>query len=192
MSDSSTIDLLRGANLYLVGMMGAGKSSLGKLMAEKFGYRFFDTDDLIEQATHQTIPEIFASAGEAEFRAIERQVLSQLSPYTRLVIATGGGIVLDSENWWHLRQGVVVWVDVPIDELQRRLAGDTHRPLLQRIDWPQHLANLLAQRRQRYAEADIHFTVAAGESIEDSGDRLITLLKSRILPPSSSSATRHS
>jgi shikimate kinase len=187
MSDSSTLDLLRGVNLYLIGMMGAGKSTIGQVMAKKLGYRFFDTDTLIEQATHQTIPEIFATAGEAEFRAIESQVLSQLSPYTRLVISTGGGIVLNQQNWWHLRQGVVVWVDVPVAALVQRLQGDASRPLLQRSDWPQHLAQLLADRRSRYAEADIQLSVLAGEPNEAICDRLIRRLQDRILPPPSSS-----
>lgn len=185
MSDSSAVDLLRGANLYLIGMMGAGKSTLGQVMAEKLGYRFCDTDTVIEQAAQQPIPEIFASAGEAEFRALESQVLSQLSPYMRLVIATGGGIVLNQENWWHLRQGVVVWIDVPVEELVRRLQGDTSRPLLQRPDWPTHLANLLNDRQARYDQADIHLTVQSGETTADISDRLVDRLRDRILPPSS-------
>lgn len=188
MSDSSSIDLLRGANLYLIGMMGAGKSSIGQIMAERMGYRFFDTDTLIEQATHQTIPQIFAALGEGEFRTIERQVLSQLSPYTRLVIATGGGIVLNQENWWHLRQGVVVWIDVPIRELVNRLQGDENRPLLQRADWQQHVETLMGDRRPRYAQADIHLTVTPGETPEEVCDRLLALLDERILPPPSTSA----
>jgi len=185
MSDSSAIDLLRGANLYLVGMMGVGKSTIGQLMAVRLGYRFCDTDTVIEQAAQQPIPEIFATAGEAAFRTLESQVLSQLSPYTRMVIATGGGIVLDQENWWHLRQGVVVWLDVPVGELVKRLQGDEHRPLLQRPDWQQHLANLLSDRRQRYAQADIHLTVRAGETPDEIGDRLVERLRDRILPPPS-------
>lgn len=186
MSDSSAIDLLRGANLYLIGMMGAGKSTIGHMMATRLGYRFCDTDTVIEQAAQQTIPEIFAAAGEAEFRALESQVLSQLSPYTRLVIATGGGIVLDRENWWHLRQGVVVWIDVPVAELVRRLQGDASRPLLQRPDWPSHLASLLSDRHARYAQADIHLTVTPGETTEAICDRLVERLRDRILPPPSS------
>ncbi len=175
-------DLLRGVNLYLIGMMGAGKSTLGEAMAARLGYRFLDTDRLIEQATQQTISDIFAAVGEDEFRAIESQVLSQVSPYTRLVVATGGGIVLRQENWWHLRQGLVVWVDVPVAELQRRLAIDDQRPLLQRPDWQTHLETLLRDRRDRYAEADIHLSVAVGEAPQASCDRLFALLRDRILP----------
>jgi shikimate kinase len=166
-------------------MMGAGKSTLGAEMATRLGYRFLDTDTLIEQATQQTIPQIFAAEGEAGFRALEHQVLSQVSPYTRLVVSTGGGIVLDPENWWHLRQGVVVWIDVPVAELQHRLQGDETRPLLQRADWPEHLARVLEERRSRYAEADIHLTVAVGETPEVICDRLCDRLQARILPPPS-------
>lgn len=169
-------------------MMGAGKSTIGQGMAERLGYRFVDTDTVIEQAAQQSIPDIFATAGEAQFRTLESQVLSQLSPYTRMVISTGGGIVIDHENWWHLRQGVVVWIDVPVEELVRRLQGDTHRPLLQRPDWPSHLANLLAKRRSRYAEADIHLSVLPGETPDVICDRLIDRLRDRILPPPSSLA----
>ncbi|MGD1858865.1 MAG: shikimate kinase [Leptolyngbyaceae cyanobacterium] len=191
MSDSSAIDLLRGANLYLVGMMGAGKSTVGQLIAAEMGYRFCDTDAVIEQAAQKKIPEIFAESGEAAFRALESQVLSQLSPYTRLVIATGGGIVLDQENWWHLRQGVVVWLDVPLEELTQRLQGSRQRPLLQRPNWQAYLADLLNQRRSRYGQADIHLTVLPGEKKETVCDRLIERLRDRILPPPSSLATDH-
>ena len=188
MSDASTLDLLRGANLYLIGMMGAGKSTLGRLMAERLGYRFFDTDAVVEQAAGQTIADIFATAGEASFRDTESQVLEQLSPYTRLVVSTGGGIVLRQQNWWHLRQGVVVWVDTPLEELQRRLQRDQRRPLLRRPDWQQYLADLLVERRSRYAEADIQLAIHSGESAAEACDHLVDRLRDRILPPPSFSA----
>lgn len=187
MPDSSHSDLLRGVNLYLVGMMGAGKSTLGKAMAQRLGYRFFDTDTLIEQVAAKSIPDIFQSSGEEGFRALESQVLDQLAPYTRLVVATGGGIVLRQENWGYLRQGVIAWINVPVEELQRRLQGDQNRPLLQREDWPQHLAQLLASRRGLYEAADIHLNVVAEDSVEKLCARLITLLEEQILPPPSMS-----
>lgn len=176
-------DLLRGANLYLIGMMGAGKSTLGREMARRLGYRFLDTDELIEQAAGCSIPDIFANAGEAQFRDLETQILAQLSPHTRLVIATGGGIVLRRKNWSHLHHGVVTWLDVPLVELQQRLQGKADRPLLQRPDWKQHLAQLLEQRRPLYAEADIQLTVAIGDKPASTADRLLKQLRERILPP---------
>ena len=99
------------------------------------------------------------------------------------MVATGGGIVLRPENWGYLRQGVIAWINVPVEELQRRLQGDQERPLLQRQDWPHHLAELLARRRQLYEAADIHLNVATGDTVEALCDRLMTLLEERILPP---------
>ena len=187
MSDSNQLDLLRGVSLYLIGMMGAGKSTLGAAMAKRLGYRFFDTDILIEQVAAQSIPDIFRSSGESGFRTLESQVLNQIVSYTRLVVATGGGIVLNPENWGHLRQGVIVWIDVPVEELQRRLQHDQSRPLLQRDDWPQQLTHLLDSRRRLYAEADIHLAVTPGDTPETLCDHLICLLEERILPPHSAS-----
>lgn len=192
MSAATQSELLRGVSLYFVGMMGAGKSTLAQIMAARLGYRFFDTDTLIEQATGRSIPDIFQVSGEAEFRALEHRVLHDLSAYTRLVVATGGGSVLNSENWGHLRQGVVVWVDVPMTELQRRLQGNHQRPLLQRQDWREHLAYLLETRRPLYAEADIHLPVGEREDSNQICDRLVSLLQERILPPPSPSGPANS
>ena len=173
-------DRLKGTNLYLVGMMGAGKSTLGQHLAQQLSYRFFDTDALIEQAAGQTIPELFDQSGAEAFRDLETQVLTQLSPYTRLVVGTGGGIVLRRQNWGQLCHGVVIWLDVPLVELEQRLKGDESRPLLQRPDWSEHLAKLLDDRRRLYQEADIHLTVNPGESVEAIAQRLMTMLNNRL------------
>ena len=150
---------LKGVNLYLVGMMGAGKSTTGRLVAQALGYRFFDTDELITQVAGQSIPQIFADAGEASFRQLETQVLAQLSPYKTLVVATGGGIVLEQMNWSYLQHGLVVWLDVPLDPLWARLQGDHSRPLLRDPSPYQRLEWLLQQRRPLYAQADVHVVV---------------------------------
>jgi shikimate kinase/protein tyrosine phosphatase (PTP) superfamily phosphohydrolase (DUF442 family) len=146
---------LQNLNVYLIGMMGCGKSTTGNLLAQKLGYRFFDTDKVITQATGLTVSQIFAEAGEAEFRKVETQVLSQLSAYTRLVVATGGGIVLERMNWSHMQQGLVIWLEVEPETLLNRLKEDTTRPLLQNADPQQTLRILLAQRSHLYAQADI-------------------------------------
>jgi shikimate kinase len=122
------IERLQGINIYLIGMMGAGKSSTGTQLAERLGYRFFDTDVVLEAAIGQTIPSIFEHQGEAAFRELETQVLAELSAYKQLVIATGGGIVTQPMNWSYLHHGVVVWLDVPIALLEQRLTGDRGRP----------------------------------------------------------------
>jgi shikimate kinase len=153
---------LRGLNLYLVGMMGSGKSSVGRPLAEALGYRFLDADAVLEQAAGQPIPEIFRRDGEAAFRDLETAVLNQLAGWHSLVVATGGGVVVRPENWGHLRQGVVIWLDAPQDVLLRRLRADpTPRPLLAESDLSARLASLLEARRPLYAQADL--TITQGE-----------------------------
>ena len=148
---------LQGLNLYLVGMMGAGKSAVGRPLADALGYRFVDADTVLEGATGRTIPEIFASDGEAEFRQLETAVLGQISGWHSLVVATGGGVVTRPENWGHMRQGVVVWLDAPAEQLLARLGSDpTPRPLLQADDLGSRLRQLLAERQPLYAQADLH------------------------------------
>ena len=135
---------LQGTNLYLVGMMGCGKSTVGPLLAKALGYRFLDADAVISQAAGCSIPEIFARDGEEGFRRLERQVLQQLSQWHSLVVATGGGIVTVPANWGELRQGVVIWLDVAEDELLRRLQADPGgRPLLAGDDPAGRLHELL-------------------------------------------------
>jgi shikimate kinase len=165
---------LQNLNVYLIGMMGSGKSTTGKLLAQKLGYRFFDTDDVITQATRLTVSQIFAEAGEAEFRKIETQVLSHLSAYTRLVIATGGGIVLERMNWSHVQQGLVIWLEVEPETLLDRLKEDTMRPLLQDADPQQTLKTLLAQRNHLYAQADIKVRVEKHDPPEAVADAIVS------------------
>ncbi|MEM6445495.1 MAG: shikimate kinase [Cyanobacteria bacterium P01_D01_bin.123] len=151
---------LQGVNLYLIGMMGAGKSTLGGLLAQHLNYQFFDTDTLVETASGQTISDLFAREGEATFRDWETQVLTQLSAYTRLAIATGGGIVERRQNWSYLRDGLTLWLDVPASELYRRLEADpTPRPLLQTPQPLQTLTHLLERRQPLYAQADVRIPV---------------------------------
>jgi shikimate kinase len=162
---------LQGLNIYLVGMMGAGKSTVGKLLAKRLEYGFIDTDTTIAQVVGQSVNDIFQSAGEGEFRQIESQILGEISAYTRLVVATGGGIVIQRDNWSHLQQGLVIWLDVPIDVLFERLSQDTEnpRPLLQTPNPKATLAELLVSRRDRYAEADLRLEI----SMEDTPDRIV-------------------
>ncbi|MCP9892049.1 shikimate kinase [Cyanobium sp. Aljojuca 7D2] len=147
---------LQGLNLYLVGMMGAGKSAVGRPLAEALGYRFLDADDALQQVAGRTIPEIFASDGELGFRELETAVLGQIAGWHSLVVATGGGVVTRPENWGHMRQGVVVWLDAPAPLLLERLRADpTPRPLLQADDPGARLGELLAQRQPLYRQADL-------------------------------------
>ncbi|MEQ8973586.1 MAG: shikimate kinase [Coleofasciculus sp. C1-SOL-03] len=159
-------DLLKGINVYLIGMMGVGKTTVGQQLAKELGYRFVDTDVLIEQVAGQTINQIFADSGEDEFRQLESQILSEVSAYTKLTVATGGGIVLKQMNWSYLHQGLIVWLDAPVPLLIQRLQDDTTRPLLQTADPAAALQNLLDKRRHLYAEADLHIPINASDTPE--------------------------
>lgn len=151
--------MLNGVNLFLIGMMGVGKTTIGRLLADQLGYQFIDTDEFIEQATGQSIPTIFAESGEEIFRQLETATLSQVAARTGKVIATGGGIVLKRENWGYLRHGVIVWLDVPVEQLHKRLKHDTNRPLLQATNLSEKLSKLSSERQALYAQADIQITI---------------------------------
>ena len=147
---------LGGRSLYLIGMMGSGKTSTGRPLAERLGYGFVDADAVIEQAAGCTIPEIFERDGEAGFRELETQVMSAICQRHSLVVATGGGVVTQRKNWGLLHSGIVIWLDVMRDQLLARLRADaTERPLLQTPDPEAAFDDLLAQRKPLYAEADL-------------------------------------
>jgi len=171
-SDFSRIDgtalktLLQGTNLYLIGMMGAGKTTIGKLLASQVGYQFFDTDAVVEQVAGQAIADLFTTAGEATFRELETRVLGELAAYKQLVIATGGGIVLQPQNWSYLHHGVVIWLDVPVTQLMDRLKATSDRPLLQTPNPQETLHQLLEQRRSLYSQADICIAIQADDTPE--------------------------
>ena len=178
---------LEGLNLYLVGMMGSGKSTAGRHLAELLNYRFLDADQSIEQVAGRTIPELFASDGEAGFRQLETAVLNQIASWHSLVVATGGGVVTRPENWGQMQQGVVVWLDAPDALLLERLSADpTPRPLLQATDPAARLAALMAERRPLYAQADLH-VVQDGRGPEQVAaqilDALPSVLKERDTAP---------
>ena len=146
-------DLLQGVSVYLIGMMGAGKTTVGRQLAKDLNYRFIDTDKTIETIAQQPISEIFATQGEAYFRKLETQVLGELSVYTRSVISTGGGIITEQINWSYLRDGLVVWLDVDLEILKQRLSHDKTRPLANKLE------SLLESRRSLYAQADLAIAV---------------------------------
>lgn len=176
-----TADFLKKTNLYLIGMMGAGKTTIGRKLANRLGYRFLDTDALIEAAAGKPITEIFASQGEAAFRKLETQVLSQVAAHTSLVIATGGGIVTRQMNWSYLHHGVVIWLDVPVPVLVSRLSDDTERPLLKDVSLGDKLDALIDERGDRYAQADIRIGYE-GRSVGKTCDRIITALQANLRP----------
>lgn len=165
--------MLKGVSVFLIGMMGVGKTTIGQLLAKQLDYAFLDVDQFIEQATGQTVATIFAESGEAIFRQLETATLSQVSARLRRVVATGGGIVVAPENWSYLRDGVIVWLDVPVEQLRERLSQDTTRPLLQNQDLTARLTQLSQDRRSLYAQADIHIQVMPDETPEQVSARVM-------------------
>ena len=154
---------LNGRCIYLVGMMGSGKSTVGKILAEVLGYSFFDSDKLVEQAVGMpSVAQIFKVHSEAFFRDNESSVLRDLSSMRRLVVATGGGAVIRPVNWKNMKKGLSVWLDVPLEALARRIAkvGTASRPLLDQPSGDPYtmafskLSTLAEQRGDAYANAD--------------------------------------
>ncbi len=150
---------LHGINIFLVGMMGTGKTTVGKVLAQRLGYDFYDTDVLIEQVMQQSINDIFALEGEVKFRNIETQVLAELSTCTNSIIATGGGIVLKAQNWRYLRHGLIIWLNAPINLLVKRLAKDQTRPLLQETNLTLKLQSLLEERKSLYTQSNLRIMI---------------------------------
>jgi len=154
-------------NLVLVGPMGAGKTCVGRRLAERFGLRMVDADHEIERLARTDITTIFEVEGEAGFRARERAVLATLLAQDGLVLSTGGGAVLDADNRRLMRErGFVVHLKVSVEQQLARLARDRSRPLLARGDREQVLRDLSALRAPLYAQvADLVFDTDAHDSI---------------------------
>jgi shikimate kinase len=163
----------RNQNLYLVGMMGAGKTSIGRQLAKRLQRRFIDVDHEIEAITGVRVPTIFEIEGEAGFRERETQAITSLTKQQDLVLATGGGAVLREENRQCLSQtGVVIYLRVPPQTLYERTRHDRNRPLLQVENPLKRIEELYAQRDPLYQEiADL---------IMDSGNCSVATLARRI------------
>jgi shikimate kinase len=175
---------LAGRSLYLVGMMGSGKTSTGRPLAERLGYGFVDADAVIEQAAGCGIPEIFDRDGEAGFRSLESQVLSAISQRHSLVVATGGGVVTQPENWGLLHSGIVIWLDVVPDQLLQRPERRQHgaSATADRLIQKAALNALLNERRPLYAEADLTVVINDGNP-ETVADGILQLLPSLLKDP---------
>ncbi|MCX7897287.1 MAG: shikimate kinase [Rhodocyclaceae bacterium] len=169
--------LAEGGNLYLVGMMGAGKTTVGRKLASYLGRPFIDLDQEIEKSTGVSIPMIFEIEGEAGFRLREAQALESCAAKRNLIVATGGGIVLHPMNRARLRaSGVVVYLTAPPGVLHARTAGDKSRPLLQVADPLARIARLCAWRDPLYREiADI--VVEAGSGVRNTVNSILEALR---------------
>ena len=170
-------EALQNVNLYLIGMMGSGKTSVGELVSRQLGsYTFLDTDATLEAATKRTVADIFEKDGEAAFRELEGSIMEQVAAYVRLVVATGGGVVTRQQNWASLRQGIVVWLDPDVETLTARLSsGDEagKRPLLQEADVGATLAATLEKRREFYEQCDVRVSIQGEENASDTAARVV-------------------
>lgn len=164
-------------NIYLVGLMGAGKTSLGRLLARRLGKKFYDTDHEIERATGVKIPVIFDIEGEAGFRARESKMLAELVRLHGIVLATGGGIVLAEANRRALAAGgTTVYLRATPEDLWARTRHDKNRPLLQTPDPLGKLRELFLERDPLYRDVAAYVVDTGSQSLVSLAGRVERLL----------------
>ena len=159
------LKLKRTPGIYVVGFMASGKSTVGRHLAHRLGWNFYDTDHEIEAAEKVPIAEIFSTRGEAEFRQIETRIIRQHLQWIErgrpAVIALGGGAFAEPANRELLQDnGIAVWLDCPFDVVKRRVGAGLDRPLAQD---PQRFATLFETRREAYGLADIRITIESDD-----------------------------
>ena len=143
-------------NLALIGFMGTGKSSVGRLIAEQLHYSFIDTDELIESRAGKSISTIFAEDGEPAFRQREKEIVAELAARNRSIIATGGGLGANEQNLASLKEhSLVVCLWASPEKIWERVRAQTHRPLLREADPLARIRQLLAVREPFYKQADV-------------------------------------
>tara|TARA_B100000965_G_scaffold100424_1_gene82334 strand:+ start:140 stop:736 length:597 start_codon:yes stop_codon:yes gene_type:complete len=180
MAAQSTLQTLKeklgGRNIFLIGMMGSGKSRTGPDLAKMINYAFVDTDDVIEKASKQSISSIFEKDGETVFRDLEKKVLKEISQHHSLVIATGGGLVTVRENWGILHQGIVIWLDIDLQRSIQRIESDgKKRPLLVEDDLSKTFSQIYESRKPMYLESDLRIQVE-----DQSPDEVASMIAERL------------
>ncbi len=161
------------SNIFFVGLMGAGKTTVGRVLAKHLGKNFYDTDHEIERRTGVNIPLIFELEGEGGFRKRETSIIEELSQMDNIILATGGGAVLAAENRQYLKQnGTVIYLRANVNELWHRTRNDKSRPLLQTADPRAKLEQLFKERDPYYREV--------ANFIVDTGSQPVTTLVTHI------------
>lgn len=165
-------------NIYLVGLMGAGKTTVGKQLAKQTGKAFFDSDQEIKQRTGVSISHIFEVEGESGFRARESSVLKELTQLSNIVLATGGGAVLSEENRALLKHnGTVIYLRASIDDLWARTRHDKNRPLLQTENPHARLSELFTLRDPLYKEVADFVIDTSRQSVSSLAHHILYMLE---------------
>ena len=165
-------------SLFLTGPMGAGKSTIGRQLAKQLGMDFFDSDHEIENRTGVDIPLIFEIEGEPGFRKRERTIIDELTRQPGIVLATGGGAILDPDNRNHLCQrGRIIYLHTPVDAQLARTAADRQRPLLQTENPRQRLEELMQTREPLYRKTADLVVNTAGKRVRDVVREIIATLE---------------
>jgi shikimate kinase len=160
---------VRADKLYLVGFMGAGKTTVARLVGRRIGWRVEDIDHRIESRERQTVTAIFAQKGEPYFREAERSILHELLPERNVIVATGGGTFVEADNRIAmLADGAVAWLDVPLTRILDRVPPDGRRPLAADRD---QMEQLFARRQVAYGQA--HVRIDASRPIDEVVERLL-------------------
>lgn len=168
------------STIFLTGFMGTGKSSVGKVLAERLGYDFVDLDSCIVEKEGCSIREIFSKQGEAYFRKIEREQLLCLLEREFLVVSTGGGIAIDPENRLDMRRcGIVINLVAEPEILLNRLKEETERPLLHGAKSVEMIRKMISEREHGYADADIRIDTS-GKNVEDVVREILVYVESRL------------
>jgi shikimate kinase len=178
--DAALAAALGRRSVVLVGMMGAGKSSVGRRLAARLGIRFADADVEIEEAAGMSIADIFEAHGEPSFRAGEARVIARLLEHGPQVLATGGGAFMHPQTRANIHcKGISVWLKADIDVLARRLRRRHDRPLLKTADPMATLANLLADRNPIYGEANL-IVMSRDVAHDVIVEEIVTALRARL------------
>jgi len=170
-------------NIVLIGFMGSGKSTVGKVLSKRLGYSYTDTDTLIEKRTGKTIPEIFEADGEDKFRRIESAILDEVLAQNRAVVSCGGGIVKSERNRSMLKErSVVVYLKTGPEEIFNRVGKSGHKRPLLNVDNPEAEINrLLKEREPLYEEVADVIVDTTGKSLEEVADLILEALEAKRL-----------
>lgn len=157
--------------IYLIGMPFSGKTTIGKYLAEKMNFTHLDTDEMITIEEKTSISDLFAIKGENYFRKLEKTTLEKIKKHNNIVVSTGGGVVLDRENRF-IMEGIIIFLDVSLDNLEKRSQNDQTRPLLMK----KSLEELYLERRKFYYFFNTFIVDGNGE-VNEVVDKIVNLLK---------------